>query len=204
MIIFDLDGTLADCSHRQHFVKKPNEDDKNYDRYFSPDHECSRERREKTILKNKLTGELWKPDWACYHNECDKDIPIEPVIEVAFPELYSGHAEIWSGRCESVRNKTIEWLKNNVCHTDSHYKEFDWNPILKMRPIGDSTPDDQLKEKWLDEYFYSGSDSCPLRWATHDKCCKKVDYVFDSNPDSIAMWRKRGIFVFDVQGKGEE
>lgn len=60
---------------------------------------------------------------------------------------------------------------------------------LKMRPIGDSTPDDVLKEKWLDEALKEG---------------KNVEFVFDDRPKVVRMWRRRGVFVFDVNQSGEE
>jgi len=31
-----------------------------------------------------------------------------------------------------------------------------------------------------------------------------IDFVFESDPKSIAMWRRRGVFVFDVNQSGEE
>lgn len=33
---------------------------------------------------------------------------------------------------------------------------------------------------------------------------EKIDFVFDADPDSIAMWRRRGIFVFDVNQSEKE
>jgi hypothetical protein len=58
-----------------------------------------------------------------------------------------------------------------------------------MRPIGDYTPDDQLKERWLDEALAQG---------------KTIDFVIDDRKKVIDMYLRRGIFVFDVaQGKGD-
>jgi hypothetical protein len=60
---------------------------------------------------------------------------------------------------------------------------------IKMRPIGDFTSYDQLKESWIDEALAQG---------------KNIDFVFDSDPASISMWRRRGIFVFSCcQHEGE-
>lgn len=143
MIIFDLDGTLADCEHRRKHIRK----------------------------------EI--PDWKSFNEHCDKDLPIHPVIKFAhILHFLSMEYEIWSGRCESTRDKTMDWLSEN----DIQYCE------LKMRPIGDNTPDQMLKEKWLDEALASG---------------KKIEAVFDDRQKVVEMWIKREIFVFDVsQGKG--
>ena len=58
-----------------------------------------------------------------------------------------------------------------------------------MRPIGDFTPDDELKEKWLDEALSRE---------------EIIDFVFDDRPKVIRMWRKRGIFVFNCNQTDEE
>jgi hypothetical protein len=158
MIIFDLDGTLADCEHRRHFV----------DRHtslgdFDPD---------------------LKPDWRAFYEACDKDTPIQPVISIWNDQISLGMMgihEIWSGRCESVRDKTEAWLDKNLLCFESKQ--------LKMRPIGDNTPDEKLKERWLDEALAQG---------------KTIDFVFDDRPKVVRMWRRRGIFVFDVNQSGKE
>ncbi len=61
--------------------------------------------------------------------------------------------------------------------------------MIKMRPIGDSTPDDVLKERWLDEALAEG---------------KQIDFVVDDRPKVVRMWRRRGVFVFDVNQSGKE
>ena len=169
MIIFDLDDTLANCEHRRHFVDPL--DSRNIDNA--------------EMLSYNALGELvkaigWKPDWNSFYDACDKDTLILPV---AF-QFYAMREKfgiqhpivIWSGRCESVREKTIDWLK--------HYfsSDINWNNHLKMRPIGDSTPDEVLKEMWLDEVIAQG---------------KTIDFVFDDRPKVVRMWRRRGIFVFN-------
>ena len=93
----------------------------------------------------------------------------------------SCEVEIWSGRSEAVRLKTLLWLDNNLPNTRGF--------PLKMRPIKDNTPDDELKEKWLDEALAQG---------------KTIEYVFDDRPKVIRMWRRRGIFVFNCNQTGDE
>ena len=161
MIIFDLDGTLADCEHRRHFID-PN----------SVNH-----LRDEDGYYNVLTGEKWKPDWQSFYDACDKDEPIIQVIDIWNLQISLGMMgihQIWSGRSESVRKKTDQWLDKNLLCFESHQ--------LKMRPIGNTEPDEVLKERWLDEVIAQGN---------------TIDFVFDSHPGSIAMWRRRGIFVFN-------
>jgi len=168
MIIFNLDGCLADCEHRRHFVDNPFKGcDGNY-------RDC--------ICKKCINRWNWKPDWSSFYEACDKDLPIQPVIKVLDHYirgfLCNGNndpnlnIEIWSGRCESTRIKTESWLRR--------YK-LSGIP-LKMRPIGNTEPDEVLKERWLDEAVSEG---------------KTIEFVFDDRPKVVRMWRKRGVFVFN-------
>lgn len=200
MIIFDLDGTLADCEHRRHFVDPL----KNENYHFT---NCVNGKvkllctgvAQSPRFCNKKTGEEWKPDWKAFYEACDKDAPIYPTISI-FRNLGKSYSslkekinwQIWSGRCESVRTKTENWLDSYMdlwkfipdLENCSNYKHR-----LKMRPIGDSTPDDQLKEKWLDEAIAEE---------------KTIDFVFDDRPKVIRMWQRRRIFVFNCCQHDEE
>ena len=174
MKIFDLDGTLADCEHRRHLV----------DPLANGHYVFGRGERPGWI--NPSTGEKFKPRWKEFFEACDKDKRIHATCNIVQMMLACDddpYFEIWSGRCESVRQKTIDWLEINIDPTK------DWGLRLKMRPIGDSTPDDQLKEKWLDEASAEG---------------EHIEFVFDDRPKVVRMWRRRGIFVFNcAQHDGE-
>ena len=175
MIIFDLDGVLANCEHRKHFVDPKK-------------NEGVIEWRNTSTGKSDFgygyeNGEFkyWKPDWQSFYEACDKDEPIIPVILqfYALVERYGiEHLHIWSGRCESVRDKTIQWVAKYLSDN------LDLITYLKMRPVGDNTPLAQLQEKWLYEAIVADSE---------------VQCIFSSGPASIAMWRRRGIFVFDCR-----
>lgn len=177
MIIFDLDGTLADCEHRRHFV-----DPEKNDEYS---HRCNPRGQENLQELSGWyhldTNKKWKSDWKAFYEACDKDKVISKTLCV-FQSLQEKGFEIqiWSGRCESVRNKTYFWF-DDVYIDISKIK-------LRMRPIGDSTPDDELKEKWLDQLISED---------------KTIDFVFDDRPKVVRMWRRRGIFVFDVNQSGK-
>lgn len=174
MIIFDLDGTLADCEHRRHFVDKS---------YITCGIDCSSKKRCLECLR-KLEKD--QPDWKSFYEACDKDTIILPVsfqfyaIREKFGICHP--IQIWSGRCESVKEKTIDWLQMHFT------RDINWLESLKMRPIGDSTPDYALKENWLNGLIWDYYNN-PI---PHN-----IDFVFDSDPASIAMWKRRGIFVFN-------
>lgn len=156
MIIFNLDGTLADCSHRQHLV------------------DCKKFREKQDIINVSF-----KPNWKAFYEACDMDLPIRPTIEILRKlTLFREDIEIWSGRCESVREKTEKWIIENIFGNNDIVL-----PVIRMCPIGDYTPDDELKERWFDEALAEG---------------KKIDFVFDDSEKCCNMWRRHDIFTFYV------
>lgn len=169
MIIFNLDGTLANCEHRRHFVDL----DKIYPSQMGLEYS---------------DGRKWKPDWPAFYEACDKDEPILPTQQLLDgiyfnskdQEFFLSQVQIWSGRCESVREKTKLWLSENIL-----FDKIAEQITLKMRPIGNIVPDEQLKEQWLDDWIARSG--------------KPIDMVFESNPKSIQMWKRRGTFVFNCQ-----
>lgn len=184
MIIFDLDGTLANCEHRKHFINAEKAVEKGLVEFcYAPDPDPH-------YWAWKGTTKKWTPDWDAFYEACDKDTPIEPVVKMwssfevtlsCWPE----EIEIWSGRSESVRVKTSRWLKDNLFSIGECF----WDSNLRMRPLGDFCPDEVLKERWLDEVLAQGNE---------------IDYVFDDRPKAIRMWKRRGIFVFNCNQKDEE
>ena len=113
-------------------------------------------------------------DWDAFYRACVGDSPNNPIIMLT-RLLYIKNIEvrIWSGRSDVVKDSTIDWLaKYNVMY---HH--------LKMRRDGDYTPDEKLKEQWLDELIIN---SCtPF-------------LVFDDRDKVVAMWRRRGITCCQV------
>ena len=172
MIIFSLDGVLADCEHRRHLVDWHKTD------YSIP--YCN-----------------WQPDYQAYNEACDKDEVVEPIAVVLRRFEREREIQIWSDRPESLRQKTLDWIFYSGI-------AFPNNITLKLRPIGDTTPEHQLKEKWLDENIemINGKRHCRNQGCNHYKCGNPIDFVFESDPKSIEMWKRRGVFVFDVnQGR---
>jgi len=184
MIIFDLDGTLADCQHRRHFVEPP-EDHCGLCYDFLMDKIPNKD-FEQRCLCGRYPGK-WKLDWKAFYEGCDQDKPIYEVISMFWQiDPWLNDVCIWSGRCESVREKTEVWLLQHV---------FKGNFIsqgkveLRMRPEGDYTPDEELKERWLAEALAEGD---------------TVSMVFDDRPKVVRMWRSKGIFVFDCNQSCKE
>lgn len=186
MIIFNLDNVLADCSHRMHFIKEP------------PILIQNPEFKKDPLVSAVTTNPDWRnfePDYKSFYDACDKDEPIHSVIEIIniiFRSLISKDKEnislkIWSNRCESVREKTLAWL----------YQKGIPLVELKMRPIGDDSPIEALKERWLEEVIRNDQNTYDIAGYAPGSRPYPIDFVFDAHPASIKMFRKRGIFVFD-------
>jgi hypothetical protein len=85
---------------------------------------------------------------------------------------------IVSGRDESCRPQTEEWLRRNgVLHDD-----------LFMRPEGSMEKDTVIKRRIYDE---------------HIRDHYNVLAVFDDRPCVVRLWKSLGLFVFDC-GHGYE
>ena len=192
MIIFDIDGTLADCEHRRHFVDPVKS------------HDCFKQECVERIggyIEHNM--EPFKPDWKAFYEACDQDKPIQPVLD-AFIHLTQGEpfnhdVQIWSGRCESVREKTLKWLVGLTGYCEDYQY---WDRRLKMRPIGDGTPNYMLMEMWLNQQC---SDMVSFHFEKKKFPEKhNIDFVFSSDTKTIEMFLRRGIFVFNCQQRNEE
>jgi len=124
-------------------------------------------------------------------NRDDIDERVCPVIYIFDSLRRRNEINIWTGRYESIRNKTLDSIESIV--------SGDWclhKYLLKMRPEGDNTPEVMLKERWLDELIISN----PIGW---DYMKQPIEFVVDICHKSIKMWKRRGVFVFDVN-QGEK
>ena len=85
-----------------------------------------------------ITGK--EKDWKSFYEACDQDKPYEAVLAVLRALHLNGY-KIWivSGREDSVRHKTIQWLAEQ-------HAVFD---VLLMRPEGDYSTDVKLKLRWM-------------------------------------------------------
>lgn len=133
--IFDIDGTLADTSHRIHYLD---------------------ERPKK---------------WREFNAACHLDPPIEATIELARIVGAEVHLLLFTGRLESQREATLEWLRK-------HRIDF---AGLHMRRDGDYRQDDVIKSEMCDTAIRAGF---------------KPLFVFEDRPRVVSMWRRRGIVCF--------
>jgi phosphoglycolate phosphatase-like HAD superfamily hydrolase len=113
-------------------------------------------------------------DYDAFYDACDKDLPIYQIVTLN-KILYNTFNDIfiWSGRRESTREKTLEWLYR--------YK-IQFNAI-RFRKDGDFRDDVIVKEEWLHELPNN-------QWP---------DLVFDDRKRVVDMWRRNGIKCCQVE-----
>lgn len=127
-------------------------------------------------ISTKPNGKI---DWDIFFDpkNINLDKPNLPVIKSA--QLFNSDGfkiVIFSGRSESTKESTKDWLALNGVPFD----------VLKMRPTSNEfkfKPDDKLKEDWLNELFPNKSD---------------IFAVFDDRNKVVDMWRRNGITCFQV------
>lgn len=130
------------------------------------------------ILEQKDNPHRWREFYAA----CDKDEPNKPVITIMNNLLVLGaDVLLFSGRSEEVRDKTIHWLTEN---TSFMSYDLQVGGLLTMRQEMDYTPDDVLKESWLDNMLVDDRE--------------RLVAVFDDRDRVVDMWRRRGITCLQV------
>lgn len=167
LILVDLDGTLADCEHRRHFVTPQ---------------QCTTCLGTGTVDLTLLTescrncsgkGTVGKIDWTAFYKACVDDKPLQTTIDLI--TKFAGNEYdilIVSGRSDEVREETEAWLLK-------HFPVFDG---LLMRPEGDFTPDHELKRQWLntripkDRVFcvFDDRDQVVKMWRAEGLTCYQV------------------------------
>ena len=105
------------------------------------------------------------------------DEPNVPVIELFKTLKKDGYTMvIFSGRDSISEDMTKLWLEKHGVKPD----------FMRMRPKNTYTPDNDLKQSWLDELNVDG--------LTKDD----VMMVFDDRDQVVKMWRENGLTVSQV------
>ena len=80
-------------------------------------------------------------DWDSFYEHCDEDEPIEDIIRVVKDLYFCGYNIVFcTGRRESVRNKTMEWIKKYLNFNPCGYrllmrKDNDWRHDTIVKPL---------------------------------------------------------------------
>lgn len=129
-IVVDVDGTLADCEHRRHYVRP-----------VYPPHSagCTNPVTDQRCVSSGCAANVRvKKDWPAFFRECVNDTPIKPIVDLV--ELLSNqyYVLIVSGRpMDTCGIATEDWLLKHKIY----YKH------LFMRDNGDSRDDTIVKRE---------------------------------------------------------
>ena len=124
--VFDIDGTLSDCTHRLGLIDKrihPRAKDRDYNRFF---------------------------------DEVGGDAPIECMVNLCRALINTNEDVVFlTGRPERTRKATVDWLNKNglavgIAMTSS--KRDSVNNLI-MRPDDDNRPSEICKKDLIYEYF---------------------------------------------------
>ena len=125
-IVFDLDGTMCDGSHKNHLLEHPGPD-----------------------------GVWPDQDWQPWIEACEFDLPIAPIVAVAEAMIAAGHrVEFWTGRGEHCRAPTERWMKLNgfatiplIMRPMDKESALAPDPIVKARFLLGGVPDLIFEDK---------------------------------------------------------
>lgn len=125
-IVFDIDGVLADCSHRLKYIQG---EDKDYDKFYSKE-------------------ELWKdkPIKAGI-NILDAMNKFEVMRDNPRLTEFYGEVIFITGRNEICRDTTSNWLYNNILERPNVSHN------LYMRPENDYRPAHEVKESLIEKHI---------------------------------------------------
>lgn len=88
IIVFDLDGTLADGTHREHHLR---EDPKDWDSYFAA---CGADSVIDPIMM--IFDALWAE--------------AQDFDNASMPAITRRDVQVWTGRIEQYRQETLDWF----------------------------------------------------------------------------------------------
>lgn len=117
-----------------------------------------------------------KKNWKGWYKEAHNDVPYWEIVDIMAMAYASGIKNVLcTGREDSARQATIDWLKNH----DIYFYD-----ALYMRPTGDRRDDTVVKKELLDKIRKDG----------YDPVC-----VFEDRDRVVKMWREEGIRCLQVK-----
>lgn len=117
-----------------------------------------------------------KKDWDAFYEHCDEDEPIDEMCQLVADLFVLGRDIVFcTGRRESIREKTRNWLTQNVIST--------YDDELLMRKDGDWRHDTEVKPELLAK-----------AGITPDK----VLFILEDRDSMVAKWRELGYRCLQV------
>lgn len=114
-------------------------------------------------------------DWNTFYEDCIKDQPIKPVVDMLLSLKNNTQIIFVTGRTEQVRHITYDWLKKHLGQS------FGSCPMY-MRNNGDLRTDVELKEEIYNKYL------------------KRLNilFVIEDKQECVDMWRSKKLNCIQV------
>lgn len=149
-VIFDLDGTLFDASHRLHYITPQ-----------LPKGTVT-VAPEDTMFHGVGT---FKPDWDTFFKACKDDRPIWATVDVALALKAAGFKVlVITGRSDEVKYETEVSI-----HAYLGWLLIEGDYTLRMRRAGDHRPDNIVKEEILNQLFPTAEDKATILGVFEDR-----------------------------------
>ena len=184
MILFDLDGTIANVDARREAANQAEEEYILANIHNVADSLDTVEPVDGRLTMSQFRKECRSAWWSAWQDpdNISGDEPNELVVSVLRDWRERGkHIVIVSARNDKNRWVTEGWLAKYNIHYDALY----------MRPDGDYRPDNVFKQELLDNIRKGGDDL--------------IERVYDDRNQVVDMWRANGIDCIQVvpRNKGE-
>lgn len=115
-----------------------------------------------------------KKDYEAFHSRCGEDPVIPSMCKMVAALANDGCVILVTGRPETYRDITMEWLDDNGFAYDG----------LHMRPVGDNRPAAEFKLGVLRELQAKGHD---------------VFLAIEDQASVVAMWRANGVHCLQTE-----
>ncbi len=120
-------------------------------------------------------------EWDEYFLKCNKDTLIEPTSFLIQNFIKSGQfVEIWTGRNEIAKEKTIEWLDKHGIMYDQKTNNSLWR--IRMRGLDNRMKNVDLKKMWAEEVGF-----------------ENIALVVDDNEKICNMFTSKGVMCYNVK-----
>lgn len=116
-------------------------------------------------------------NWKAFNRAAEFDRPIAQVVDMVLRFREDYMVVFCSGRSDDMRDMTEKWIEQHMSGIGSY--------DLYMRKTGDYRGDDIVKAELYARIYEEYGNSKPY-------------FVLDDRPRVINVWKKLGLFVFDV------
>lgn len=164
-IIVDIDGTVADITHRVGFVRPICIDCQ----LFAVKGKCPNEKCESKAISKK--------NWKAFFSNVKADKPIKPIVDMIDNLARYYNILFVTGRDTSIAKDTEDWLNKHFSE-DYQGESMPYYTHLFMRNSGDSRPDYEIKAEILELLPKA-----------------RIAFVLEDRQQVVDMYRKEGLTV---------